>query len=150
VSAKKCHDDLWSVHLTVDGPTPPPLEETPEPHTSYSSLFVRIDEERHEGVGDIDSVKGYLKALDRKASWVPMRQGGQELVEIPYDPELRKWITTVDVRAKCGTRYSLYLEEREPITLDQAEVRECPNEFTWSERIVYCDRLLLNIHTWGI
>jgi hypothetical protein len=148
VTVDECSDEVRTVRLAVQGASP--LSGRPGGRVPYTKLYARVDEERHASMGDLDSVDGYRKALDRKASWVPLRDCKREFQEATYDEANLTWDLTLEINAKCNTRYSLYIEERECIQIDQAEKPNEDPESLDSQRVVYCDRLLLNVSARGI
>ena len=108
------------------GPAVPPTSD------SSPKLVIRID----EGVRDTYS--------EELCAWVPVRDvSGMEEIDAQRDNKRQLWEVDMHFNLARERTYSVYLEEREPITVDEFPdtAREYRGALTY--RITYADRILL-------
>jgi hypothetical protein len=149
--------DSRQVSLRVEGARPT-RQSTPDTTSdgvppSTTSLYVRLDKQECDGAlprwpNSEPSAEAYFAALDSKGAWIPATT--PELLKAGYVPAKSAWQATIDVSPSCGARYSLYLEEREPIVVDRLPDAHESVEHEivggrHQERVVYSDRLLLRM-----
>jgi hypothetical protein len=129
VSVRPDRNGVSRVRISVNGTRTAKIAD-PKYFTGAPGKFlVRIDESVGSG---------------SQAAWVPRRDSkGFELAELIYDESSHSWLSERTYQLSGRSRYSAYLEERDPILVDKGPSATPTDVPVLGDRVVYADRIPL-------